>query len=95
MTCLSSGCQTPDAVGALQLSQRGLGFDQKNVACIGQRDRRAFVAVEQSYAEIGFEPLDLLAEHRLCDFEPVGCTSEVQVFGQCDEQFELPAIDHL
>lgn len=46
-------------------------------------------ASEQIDSEVGLEGAARTAERRLQHSEPFGCTTEVQLFGDCEERFDL------
>ena len=64
----------------------------KDASCVGEegdpgggeRDRPRG-AVDELYAELAFELLDLPAQRRLGHMEPLGRAAEVQFFGDGDE----------
>ena len=46
--------------------------------------------VQQRLAELAFQPLDLGADRRLRDVDPLGSAREVGLLGDSDEVFQLP-----
>ena len=47
-------------------------------------------SVEQEKSQLPFQVLDLPRERRLCDMQPVGCTSEMLLFSNANEIAEVP-----
>ena len=64
-----------------RLVERGPGFRQEEGAHLGECDRVA-VALEQAHPQLFFEHLDLHAQGRLHDGQPLRGPAEVQLFGQ-------------
>jgi hypothetical protein len=65
--------------------------------CVGQQGLAGWgqpvaapVAEEQALAKLGFQAGDLLADGRLRDRDPFGCTGEVALLGDGYEVAELP-----
>src|SRR3984893_16319948 len=89
--------QFPDLAAAdpLSFSDRGIaifqnppGINQKRLA--GRGESHAFAAsLEQIYSEFAFKVMDLLAERRLRNVQPIGGVGEVQLLSCSDEVFKM------
>ena len=77
--------------GTVELVQHGDGAGKEQLTCRGEADRTAG-ALEQGDAVFAFEPCDLVAQRRLHDVTARRGSGEVQLFGDCDEVFELASI---
>jgi hypothetical protein len=75
----------PQVIG---LFQHGAGVREQGGSGRGQADGAA-VAVEQPYAEVTFERLDLLGQGGTGDQQPLGGAAEVELFGDRDEVPQL------
>ena len=89
--------QFPDLAVAdpLGLSDRGFtifedasGADQKRLTCRRERDSFA-PSLEQISSKLAFEVVNLLAERRLRNIEPVGSMREVQFLGGSNKVFKM------
>ncbi|MEA3147842.1 MAG: hypothetical protein QOI53_3431 [Verrucomicrobiota bacterium] len=60
--------------------------DQERLACRGERNSFA-PPLEQIYPQFAFRVVDLLAEWRLRNVQPIGGVGEVQFLGCSDEVF--------
>ena len=69
--------------------QRGPCVGQRRLARRGQ-PHRATRPVQQRLAEFAFQPLDLRADRRLRDMDPLGGPGEVGFLGDGDEVLQLP-----
>ncbi|REG50944.1 hypothetical protein B0G80_7419 [Paraburkholderia sp. BL6669N2] len=77
------------------MPQCSYGLCVKQLARVGKRDGLTFVPAYQADAEVALEPLNLAAQRRLCNLQPIGRACEVQLFNKGDEITELTGIDHL
>ena len=87
--------QFPDlaVAGPLGLSDRGFtifedasGVDQKRLTCRRERDSFA-PSLEQINSKLAFEVVNLLAERRLRNMQPISGMGKVQLLGGSDEVF--------
>ncbi|MBB5773374.1 hypothetical protein HD596_000130 [Nonomuraea jabiensis] len=74
----------PDAAQLLGLAQQRPDLGKQRLPRGGERDRTA-VPVEQVYAQVPLQGLDLLGERRAGDAQPERGPAEMQLLGHRDE----------
>jgi hypothetical protein len=70
----------------LALFQNLPGVDQERLTCRGESYPLA-LSLEQIYSQFAFQVMDLLAERRLRNVQPISGVAEVQLLGGSDEVF--------